>query len=59
VVENALIVAAGVAWFVIDQTVTAEPNRAAAIGGLVAPMVTAFPLIWPLLVYRPAPPSDE
>jgi hypothetical protein len=56
ILENGLLIFLGVLWFVKNQ-VGAEPNRIVALLALVLPMMTLFPLLWPLLSFRPVPPT--
>jgi len=44
----------GVAWFAIHQVRWgAQADNTVALAGLLLPMVTLFPLLWPLLRFRP------
>jgi len=51
---NVVLVALGVMWFVIDR-LGARPEAMPAVAGLLLPIVTLFPLLWPLIVFRPVP----
>jgi hypothetical protein len=55
VIENASLVFLGMLWFVHNR-LSPEPERLVVLAGLVLPLATLFPLIWPLLVFKPAPP---
>ncbi len=57
VAANALLVLLGLLWFVKGYAMSAEPNPNVALLGLVLPMVTLFPLLWPLISFRPVPPA--
>jgi len=52
IIANIGLVALGVLWFAIDH-LGAEPDRISAWAGLLLPLVTLFPLLWPLIVFRP------
>jgi hypothetical protein len=55
--ENGAMIAMGVLWFVHNHFIGEAPNREVARWGLVLPMVTLFPLLWPLSTFRPNPPT--
>jgi hypothetical protein len=56
IAENAVLVALGLLWFLHNfLSGPGRQDRWAVIGGLAIPMVTLFPLLWPLLVFRPQP----
>jgi hypothetical protein len=57
VAANALLVLLGLLWFLKGYALSAEPNRNVAFLGLLLPMVTLFPLLWPLISFRPVPPA--
>jgi len=57
VAANALLVLLGLLWFVKCYALSPEPNPNVALLGLVLPMVTLFPLLWPLISFRPVPPA--
>ena len=52
IIANTGLVVLGVLWFAIDR-LGAEPDRISAWAGLLLPLVTLFPLLWPLIVFRP------
>jgi hypothetical protein len=52
---NVVVLAMGVVWFVHDRMGT-SPDPMVGLIGLVAPLLTLFPLLWPLLVFRPTMP---
>jgi len=54
IAANAVLVGLGLAWFIKHQiTSRSTAGSAAAWVGLLLPMVTLFPLLWPLLRFRP------
>jgi hypothetical protein len=54
-IENGIVIGLGLLWF-IKNRVTGDPaNTTPAYFGLVIPMLTLFPLLWPLLVFSPKP----
>jgi len=55
IAENGTLILMGLAWFIVKQ-VGAEDPWALKIG-LVLPVVTLFPLLWPLMVVRPDRPT--
>ncbi|MFO8013240.1 MAG: hypothetical protein R6X20_08035 [Phycisphaerae bacterium] len=58
IVANALLVGLGLLWFVIHQIRHGGvADNTASLVGLLLPMVTLFPLLWPLLRFRPVPES--
>ena len=57
VVENLVLVGMGVVWFAMDRVGAAMPDRMATVGGLLVPILTLFPLLWPLLAFKPAAPA--
>jgi hypothetical protein len=58
ILQNGALIALGLVWFVINRMTIGEPTTLATVGGLVIPMVTLFPLLWPLLTFRPVPPHS-
>ena len=61
IIANAVLLALGVVWFVKNQMSSSRPEMQVAASGLLLPIVTLFPLLWPLIVFRPAlrAPSDH
>ena len=56
IAENAALIALGLLWFAKHHLGDgASPADYAALYGLVVPMATLFPLLWPLLVFKPVP----
>ena len=51
-VANIGLVVLGVLWFAIDH-LGAQPDQVSAWAGLLLPLVTLFPLLWPLIAFRP------
>ena len=59
VVENAVLIVLGLLWFAKHRLGDgASPAGYVALYGLVVPIATLFPLLWPLLVFKPVPPSS-
>ena len=56
-VANVLLVLLGLVWFLKGYVMAAAPNPNVALLSLVLPMVTLFPLLWPLISFRPVPPA--
>jgi len=52
IAANGLLVALGLLWFTVDR-LGAKPEMTPALAGLLLPMVTLFPLLWPLIAFRP------
>jgi len=57
VVENLLLLAGGVLWFVKVTISTTSDDSLVPLMGAAVPLVTLFPLLWPLLSFRPIPPA--
>ena len=53
---NLVMLVLGVMWFAHNRFASASPEPKVALAGLLLPLVTVFPLLWPLLVFRPVPP---
>ncbi len=54
IAANAVLIALGLFWFLIHQVRHgAVADNMAGLVGLLLPMVTLFPLLWPLLQFRP------
>ena len=53
--ENSLLVMLGVVWF-INNRLGSSPTPAPVMAGLLIPMLTLFPLYWPLYAFRPTMP---
>jgi hypothetical protein len=59
VVANGILVGLGLFWFVVHQfRHGAGTDNTAGLVGLLLPMVTLFPLLWPLLRFRPVAESE-
>jgi len=56
-VENGALIIMGLLWFLHSVLDKGEPNVFATWGGLLLPCVTLFPLLWPLMTFRPMPPG--
>jgi hypothetical protein len=56
-VENGALIVMGLLWFLHSVLGKGEPNVFATWGGLLLPCVTLFPLLWPLMTFRPIPPG--
>ena len=54
IIANVVLLALGVVWFVKNQMSGSRPEIKAVAAGLLLPIVTLFPLLWPLVVFRPA-----
>jgi hypothetical protein len=52
VVSNVVVIVLGVMWY-LRVLSSGRPDRQVGIYGLMLPMVTLFPLLWPLLVFKP------
>jgi hypothetical protein len=55
IIENVALVVLGLLWFVKNRITGDVLNTEAALYGLLLPMLTLFPLLWPLLVFSPTP----
>lgn len=53
IAENVILVALGLFWFLKNRLGGGSPSAVAAVAGVILPMVTLFPLLWPLLAFRP------
>jgi len=51
--ENALLVVLGLLWFLVRMVGPVAPGLLVVVCGLLVPMGTLFPLLWPLLTFRP------
>jgi hypothetical protein len=56
-IENGALILLGVVWFIHSVAGQGEPNVFATWGGLLLPLVTLFPLLWPLMSLRPPSPA--
>ncbi|MCX5655750.1 MAG: hypothetical protein NTY65_14020 [Planctomycetota bacterium] len=52
-IENGAMILLGAVWFIHNLTGRGEPDVYATWGGLLLPLVTLFPLLWPLMSLRP------
>jgi len=52
--ENAVLVVLGALWFALNRLHGVVDVYAAPLG-LLLPMITLFPLLWPLSAFRPVP----
>jgi len=60
IAANGVLVGLGLFWFAVHQSRTgASADNTASLVGLLVPMVTLFPLLWPLLRFRPVQPGEE
>lgn len=55
IIENGALVLLGAMWFVKNRITGDAVNTEAALYGLLLPMLTLFPLLWPLRVFSPTP----
>ncbi|HUU11115.1 MAG TPA: hypothetical protein VM431_11345 [Phycisphaerae bacterium] len=53
IAANVVLVGLGVVWFVKNRLGGGSPDTAATLAGLLLPIITLFPLLWPLIVFRP------
>lgn len=53
IVANAVLLTAGVVWFVKSQVLSSRTGASVAAWGLLLPILVLFPLLWPLIVFRP------
>ena len=51
--ENALLVVLGLVWFLVCMVGPVAPGLLVVVCGLLLPIGTLFPLLWPLLTFRP------
>jgi hypothetical protein len=59
IVANGVLIALGLLWFAIHQIRHGGvADNMAGLVGLLLPMVTLFPLLWPLLRFRPLLESE-
>jgi hypothetical protein len=58
-VENGVLIFLGLVWFVHNALGGGAPNIFSTWGGLILPLVTLFPLLWPLISLRPLPPPTR
>jgi len=59
ILANVALVGLGLVWFIVHQARHgAGSDNAAALLGLLLPVVTLFPLLWPLLRFRPLPEGE-
>ena len=50
---NGLLLVLGLVWFFHNLMGSARPDPYVTYGGLLVPLVTLLPLLWPLLSFRP------
>jgi hypothetical protein len=53
--ENAVLIVLGLIWLAVRASDPAGARRVDIFGGLVLPMATLFPLLWPLWAFRVHP----
>jgi hypothetical protein len=59
IAANMALIALGLFWFAVHQIRHGGvADNTASLVGLLLPMVTLFPLLWPLLRFRPLPESE-
>jgi hypothetical protein len=56
IVQNLLLIIFGITWFVVTHRSGSNIAGHAAGFGLLLPMTTLFPLLWPLISFKPTPP---
>jgi len=57
IIENLVVILMGLGWFVASCGNPEGPRGAPVFSGLLVPMVTLFPLLWPLWSFRREPPA--
>ena len=50
--QNVVLIVMGVAWFALSQMHAAGASPEAAQRGLLLPVITLFPLLWPLIEFK-------
>jgi hypothetical protein len=58
VLENILLIVAGLLWFLASLGNPTPVLATAVVHGLLVPMITLFPLLWPLWALRPMKPPE-
>jgi hypothetical protein len=58
VLENILLIVAGLLWFLVNLGNPAQTRTVPLVHGLLVPMITLFPLLWPLWALRPMKPPE-
>jgi len=58
VLENILLIVAGLLWFLVNLGNPAQTLTVPLVHGLLVPMITLFPLLWPLWALRPMKPPE-
>ena len=53
IAANVVLVGLGAVWFVKNRLGGGSGDTAATLAGLLLPIITLFPLLWPLIVFRP------
>jgi len=54
IIANVVLLVLGLVWFIRHEFMSAaRSDTTAALAGLLLPMVTLFPLLWPLITFRP------
>jgi hypothetical protein len=56
--ENLVGILAGLLWFLVNLGNPAQMLTVPLVHGLLVPMITLFPLLWPLWVFRPMKPPE-
>jgi len=55
-IENVALIVLGLVWFLVKLSEPEEARGLSVLGGLLLPMVTLFPLLWPLWTFWAHPP---
>ena len=58
IAENLVLLSAGLLWFLLSVGNPIGPQGPPVVHGLLVPMVTLFPLLWPLGSLRPRKPPE-
>lgn len=53
IAANVVLVVLGALWFLKNRLGGGSADTAATLAGMLLPIVTLFPLLWPLIVFRP------
>jgi hypothetical protein len=57
IAANIILICLGAVWFLKNRASGSGPDPYATLAGLMLPICTLFPILWPLLVFHPGGPK--
>jgi len=57
IAANIILICLGAVWFLKNRASGSGPDLSATLAGLMLPVCTLFPILWPLLVFHPGGPK--